>query len=174
MDLRPGRGVGGSFCRNNRAHSELPASGPTSPFPRQSEVFFHCTHQEETTEDVMPITSDLFEAYLKCPTKCFLRSLGETGTNNSYANWVRTQYLSYSSEGINSTDQPVRLQSHIAVAHVELGRIVGYYASIAGQCGRVGRRSVHHIGRKVSGAAMLSSANRYPDISPRSVPRKGL
>ena len=48
----------------------------------------------------MPITSDLFEAYLKCPTKCFLRSLGETGTNNSYANWVRTQYLSYSSEGI--------------------------------------------------------------------------
>jgi hypothetical protein len=48
----------------------------------------------------MRITSDLFEAYLKCPTKCFLRSLGETGTNNSYANWVRTQYLSYSSEGI--------------------------------------------------------------------------
>jgi hypothetical protein len=48
----------------------------------------------------MPITSDLFEAYLKCPTKCFLRSLGETGTNNSYANWVSTQYLSYSSEGI--------------------------------------------------------------------------
>jgi hypothetical protein len=48
----------------------------------------------------MPITSDLFEAYLKCPTKCFLRSLGETGTNNSYANWVRTQYFSYSSEGI--------------------------------------------------------------------------
>src|SRR6266851_2867685 len=31
----------------------------------------------------MPITSDLFEAYLKCPTKCFLRSLGETGTNDS-------------------------------------------------------------------------------------------
>jgi hypothetical protein len=48
----------------------------------------------------MPITSDMFEAYLKCPTKCFLRSLGETGTNNSYANWVRTQYLSYSSERI--------------------------------------------------------------------------
>jgi hypothetical protein len=48
----------------------------------------------------MPITSDLFEAYLKCPTKCFLRSLGEAGTNNSYANWVRAQYLYYSSEGI--------------------------------------------------------------------------
>ena len=48
----------------------------------------------------MPITSHLFEAYLKCPTKCFLRSLGETGTENRYANWVKAQYLSYSSEGI--------------------------------------------------------------------------
>src|SRR5216684_2284005 len=48
----------------------------------------------------MPITSRLFEAYLKCPTKCFLRSLGETGTQNTYANWVKEQYLSYSSEGI--------------------------------------------------------------------------
>jgi hypothetical protein len=41
----------------------------------------------------MPITSNLFEAYLKCPTKCFLRSRGETGTENSYANWVRAQQL---------------------------------------------------------------------------------
>jgi predicted RecB family nuclease len=39
-------------------------------------------------------------AYLKCPTKCFLRSLGETGTENSYANWASAQHLSYSSEGI--------------------------------------------------------------------------
>jgi predicted RecB family nuclease len=48
----------------------------------------------------VPITSDLFEAYLKCATKCFLRSLGETGTGNSYANWVKAEQLSYSSEGI--------------------------------------------------------------------------
>ncbi len=48
----------------------------------------------------MRITSDLFETYLKCTTKCFLRSLGETGTGNSYANWVKAERLSYSSEGI--------------------------------------------------------------------------
>ena len=48
----------------------------------------------------MPITSHLFETYLKCPTKCFLRSLGETGTENSYANWVKAQHFSYSSDGI--------------------------------------------------------------------------
>src|SRR5215469_11662215 len=34
------------------------------------------------------ITSRLCEAYLKCPTKCFLRSLGETGSENPYANWI--------------------------------------------------------------------------------------
>lgn len=48
----------------------------------------------------MRITSDLFETYLLCTTKCFLRSLGETGTGNSYANWVKAEHLSYSSEGI--------------------------------------------------------------------------
>jgi predicted RecB family nuclease len=37
------------------------------------------------------ITTHLFEAYLNCPTKCFLRSLGETGTGNSYAEWTSAQ-----------------------------------------------------------------------------------
>lgn len=39
----------------------------------------------------MKITAPLFETGLKCLTKCFLRSLGETGTGNAYANWVRGQ-----------------------------------------------------------------------------------
>ena len=39
----------------------------------------------------MNITSHLFEAFLKCPTKCYLRSLGETGSGNDYADWVRSQ-----------------------------------------------------------------------------------
>lgn len=46
------------------------------------------------------ITAHLFEAFLKCPTKCYLRSLGETGTENAYADWVRTQNESYCSDGI--------------------------------------------------------------------------
>ena len=48
----------------------------------------------------MKMTSDLFEAYLKCPTKCYLRSFGETETENVYADWVRTQNESYRSQGI--------------------------------------------------------------------------
>jgi predicted RecB family nuclease len=43
----------------------------------------------------MKITTPLFEAGLKCITKCYLRSLGETGTGNAYADWVRTQTESY-------------------------------------------------------------------------------
>lgn len=34
------------------------------------------------TQHEMKITSPLFEAGLKCTTKCFLRSLGETGTGS--------------------------------------------------------------------------------------------
>jgi hypothetical protein len=46
----------------------------------------------------MKITSQLFEAFLKCVTKCHLRSLGETGSGNEYADWVRAQDESYQRE----------------------------------------------------------------------------
>lgn len=48
----------------------------------------------------MTITASLFEAFIKCPTKCYLRSLGNTGAENAYANWVRDQSESYHTEGI--------------------------------------------------------------------------
>jgi hypothetical protein len=34
------------------------------------------------------LTSDLFEAYLACPTKCFLKRTGVAASENSYAAWV--------------------------------------------------------------------------------------
>jgi predicted RecB family nuclease len=46
----------------------------------------------------MTITPHLFEAYLKCSTKCFLRSLGETGAGNAYAEWVCAQNTLYQPE----------------------------------------------------------------------------
>jgi hypothetical protein len=33
----------------------------------------------------MQITADIFEAYLNCPTKAFLRAHNEAGTGNAYA-----------------------------------------------------------------------------------------
>ena len=43
----------------------------------------------------MRITSHLFEAFLKCPTKCWLRASGESASGNTYAEWVQTQNESY-------------------------------------------------------------------------------
>ena len=43
----------------------------------------------------MKITSDLFEAYLKCPTKCWLRATGEPSAGNTYPEWVKAQTDSY-------------------------------------------------------------------------------
>ena len=41
------------------------------------------------------ITSHLFEAFLKCETKCWLRSSNEPETGNAYAEWFRTKSNSY-------------------------------------------------------------------------------
>lgn len=48
----------------------------------------------------MIITAFLFEAGLKCLTKCFLRSVGELEAGNAYADWVRTKSDSYRGAGI--------------------------------------------------------------------------
>jgi predicted RecB family nuclease len=48
----------------------------------------------------MKITSDIFEAYLNCPTKCFLRWRGETGAGIEYAGWVRRRTEHYHEDRI--------------------------------------------------------------------------
>lgn len=55
----------------------------------------------------MTITANLFDAYLKCPTKCFLRALGETGTGNGYADWTQAQNLSCQLEGVTRIKEGV-------------------------------------------------------------------
>jgi predicted RecB family nuclease len=43
----------------------------------------------------MKITLDVFEAYLKCPTKCWLRATDEPSAGGSYPEWVMAQNDSY-------------------------------------------------------------------------------
>ena len=43
----------------------------------------------------MRIDSDLLDAYLKCPTKCWLRATAEPLSCGSYAEWAKTQNDSY-------------------------------------------------------------------------------
>ena len=44
------------------------------------------------------ISSHLFEAYLECPTKCWLRAQNEPATGNVYAEWERAQNETYRKE----------------------------------------------------------------------------
>ncbi len=37
------------------------------------------------------ITSDLLEAYLKCPTICWLLAIARTDTGHPYSEWVKSQ-----------------------------------------------------------------------------------
>src|SRR5437879_1555201 len=55
----------------------------------------------------MKTNSQLFEAHLKCPTKCWFLSRGETGQGNAYAEWVRTQNESYRAEGVQQLQETV-------------------------------------------------------------------
>jgi hypothetical protein len=40
---------------------------------------------------IMNVTFHLFESFLTCPTKCFLRAHAEPGLDNEYADWVTSQ-----------------------------------------------------------------------------------
>src|SRR2546425_1348813 len=46
------------------------------------------------------VTSRLFEAYLACPTKCYLRSIGEAEASNDFAIWNETRNETYRREGV--------------------------------------------------------------------------
>jgi hypothetical protein len=49
----------------------------------------------------MTITPHLFEAFLKCETKCWLRSSNEPATGNAYAEWFEAKRNSYRIESAN-------------------------------------------------------------------------
>jgi predicted RecB family nuclease len=55
----------------------------------------------------MRITSPIFDAFLKCATKCHLRSRGEIGSGNEYAEWVRGRDESYEREEAQRLQEPV-------------------------------------------------------------------
>jgi len=46
------------------------------------------------------VTSRLFEAYLACPTKCYLQSVGEVAGANDFAIWSETQCETYRLDGL--------------------------------------------------------------------------
>ena len=55
----------------------------------------------------MKIPADLFEAFIKCSTKCWLRAAGEPTSGNAYAEWVKSQNESH------RTDAAKRLMADV-------------------------------------------------------------
>lgn len=49
----------------------------------------------------------LFEAFLKCPTKCWLLSRGEASSGNEYPEWVKAQDEAYRTEGLRRLRETV-------------------------------------------------------------------
>src|SRR5467141_4516377 len=56
---------------------------------------FQMPVQSQGVSFVMTISADVFEVFLKCSTKCWLRAAGEPTSGNAYAKWVRSQNESY-------------------------------------------------------------------------------
>ena len=50
----------------------------------------------------MIVNFQIFEAYLECSTKCWLRSRAEPTTGNAYAEWARAQNEAYFEGGLKS------------------------------------------------------------------------
>jgi hypothetical protein len=84
--------------------------------------------------DVLPmtVTSRLLEAYLKCTTKCFLRSLGETYEGNPYANWVDNQNRSYRNGALDRLKNGVPIRDRAGSPTSAEGPVVAPKAATPG------------------------------------------
>src|SRR5713226_8580717 len=65
----------------------------------------------------MKIPADLFEAFIKCSTKCWLRAAGEPTSGNAYAEWVKSQNESY------RTDAAKRLIADVPVNECDVAPV---------------------------------------------------
>src|SRR5262245_2667328 len=62
-------------------------------------------------QDEKSVTARLFEAYLACPTKCYLQSIGEVAATNDFAIWNETRSETYLHKGVQrlTTDRDSEL-----------------------------------------------------------------
>ena len=63
----------------------------------------------------MIVSSQLFEAYLECSTKCWLRSRAEPASGNIYAEWARPQNETYLEYGLRRSFATVPESDRVTV-----------------------------------------------------------
>ena len=67
--------------------------------PGEEDSFISDAPEGDAPDANADITNEIFEAFLRCPTKCFLQREGMPPSGNVYAEWVRGEMQSYRVEG---------------------------------------------------------------------------
>jgi predicted RecB family nuclease len=73
----------------------------------------------------MKITPELFHAFLKCPTKCWLCATNESGSDNAYAEWFKAQnelYREHATERMLATSSSDEVASSASIESLKSGR----------------------------------------------------
>jgi predicted RecB family nuclease len=93
----------------------------------------------------MKITSQLFDAFLKCATKCHLRSLGEVGSGNEYAEWVRARDESYQREPAQRLQEAVPETERVAAPPVTENLKAVKWRLALGLVAQTSNRAASHV-----------------------------
>ncbi len=79
----------------------------------------------------MTINPSLFQAFLKCPTKCWLLSVGEQATGNAYAEWLQSQTETYRVDGIRRLEVRVPPERYAVAPPPERLRLDKWQLAVA-------------------------------------------
>jgi hypothetical protein len=72
------------------------------------------------------VNFQIFEAYLECSTKCWLRSHAEPTTGNAYAEWARAQNEAYFEGGLKSLREILPESDRVIAPALTKGLSVNY------------------------------------------------
>jgi predicted RecB family nuclease len=71
----------------------------------------------------LKVTAQLFEAYLKCPTKCFFQYKGEAGERTAFAEWLRAKEETYLIKYIKCLTQGTATQEQVFLSPSAAGSL---------------------------------------------------
>ena len=111
----------------------------------------------------MNISVDLFEAFIKCSTKCWLRASGEPTSGNAYAEWVKAQNRFYRDDAAKRliADAPAN-ECEVAPVAENLGSAKWRLAVGMQVCMPFATRLSTHAGS----GSIPSQKNSYVDLCP--------
>ncbi|MGA7238179.1 MAG: IS66 family transposase [Bryobacteraceae bacterium] len=111
----------------------------------------------------MAVTVDLMDAFLKCPTKCFLRARGEPETGSTYADWVRAKSEAFRDEGVRRLLAGAKPDDCATGAEAIEGRRLAQFQSAVDFFARSeDLRSLCHVVERIPSAGRGQAAQLIP------------